>query len=202
VSGGLESQTYTKTSPLPANTDAFSTTGKFTITITLWDNNHSSVYATVKVVDGKWSVSAGTDAPALAVGNHSFQAIQTDTAGNQSAISNTFNVTVNPDPTAGGSGNDTIYANLATNNATLKGGAGSDTFVFSATGFGNDTISDFSSGDSLSFSKASMFTSLTDLMSHAQQSGSSVVITDAAHDTITLLNTKLAALTTKNVAFV
>ena len=50
-----------------------------------------------------------------------------------------------------GLGNDII--NGGAGNDAMSGGAGDDTFVFSATGFGNDTINDFNpTEDVLQFS--------------------------------------------------
>ena len=112
-------------------------------------------------------------------------------AGNQSAVTGPF--------VFGTSGNDTLTfgsGSLPTG-ATIAGNGGNDAFNFSG-GFGNDTISDFGSGDPLPFTTA-LYTNLTALLTHALQVSGNVVITLDAHDSVTLLNTKLSALSQKNV---
>ncbi len=103
------------------------------------------------------------------------------------------------DTITGGSGNDFINGNGG--NDTINGGGGDDTligsggndnFVFNAN-FGTDTVTDFQHGaDHLDFS-AALFTSQQDVLDHATQSGTSVVVTSNS-DTVTLLNTSLANL--------
>jgi Ca2+-binding RTX toxin-like protein len=86
----------------------------------------------------------------------------------------------------GGTGNDWIIGGRGAD--TLTGGAGNDTFVF-ATGDGRDTITDFSSGDTVSISGYTAPQSLT-------QVGTSVVLTLSLTDKITFSNTTLSAVKT------
>ncbi len=103
------------------------------------------------------------------------------------------------DTITGGIGNETLSGNGGNDaidgggsNDTLIGGSGNDNFVFNSD-FGADTVTDFQAGaDHLDFS-ATLFTSQQDVLDHATQSGTSVVITHDA-DTVTLLNTSLANL--------
>jgi 3',5'-cyclic AMP phosphodiesterase CpdA/Ca2+-binding RTX toxin-like protein len=101
----------------------------------------------------------------------------------------------------GGSGNDIITGGAG--NDVLTGGSGHDVFVFAA-GFGKDTIKDFaltdSSSDVIEFS-TDLFAAFSEVMSHATQSGSDVLITVDADTTLTLANVKLAALTTDDFRF-
>ncbi|RIX98438.1 hypothetical protein D3218_17005 [Aureimonas flava] len=87
----------------------------------------------------------------------------------------------------------------------FTGNGGSDTFVFRTDG-GNDVVRDFrggaasAGGDILSF-EGTGFHSLADVMAGAHQIGTDVTIQIADHSSVTLLNTKLAALTAANVLF-
>lgn len=87
-----------------------------------------------------------------------------------------------PDTLAGGAGNDTI-----------TGGNSPDYFIFGAN-FGRDVITDFDAKNEVIQISPAMFGSFTDLMAHAQQVGTSVVITADANNTLTLLNVKLSSL--------
>jgi Ca2+-binding RTX toxin-like protein len=69
-------------------------------------------------------------------------------------------------------------------NDTLTGGGGNDTFLF-GTGGGKDQITDFSTGDILQISGYTAAQSIV-------QSGSNVIVTLSASDTITLQNTDVA----------
>jgi hypothetical protein len=298
---GVESgaSVWTQASPTPTNggIDAYSN-GTFTIkgfglpgdSVTLWDSNHSSVFNTSQITvgaNGTWSYSV----TGLAEGEHGFQAMQTDLAGNTSPISNKYDVIVDTTAptlaissaaatfgktgttfTLGGSyadnltapgsikvtidGATSVAANITNSsasgawsynsgaltnavhyftvqgtdlvgnlsaassawvygtvgadtmtfgngslptNATITGGGGNDSFSFVGS-FGNEKITDFSTSDTLHF-QTSEFANLTALLSHAQQVSGNVVITLDAHDALTLLNTKLAALTSNNVHF-
>jgi len=91
----------------------------------------------------------------------------------------------------GGKGDDVLEGGVGADN--LTGGQGNDSFVF-GTGFGHDTVSDFQSGqDHLSFQGVG-FASFADVMAHAVQSGTSVVITDLAGDSVQLTNVSLSSL--------
>lgn len=111
----------------------------------------------------------------------------------------------------GGAGNDTLKAGSAgdtliggAGNDTMTGGAGIDTFVFHA-GFGIDTISSFTatgaSHDVLQFDQ-SLFADWAHLLGATVQSGSDLLITLDANDTITLKNVALANFTSADAAFV
>lgn len=114
----------------------------------------------------------------------------------------------------GGAGNDFIYgANLADvveelrggagddfilggkGNDKLTGGSGSDTFAFTSTDFGKDTITDFGSGfDILDFTGT--FVDNQAVYDAAKQVGANVVITYDDQNTVTLQNYTLEQLQT------
>ena len=101
-----------------------------------------------------------------------------------------------------GSGNDIIDGGIGDD--ILTGGSGSDVFVFSA-GFGKDMITDFAaSGSQKDFIQFStdLFTDYADVMSNAEQVGSSIVVTLDDNNTVTLANTSLASLTADDFRFV
>jgi hypothetical protein len=132
--------------------------------------------------DGDWSYGTG---PVSSKYAHTFSAQELDKSGQVVSTSGSAIVgTRGADTLKGTSGNDTFIGN-----------GHPDTFVF-APNFGNDTIKDFRasgpSHDVVQFSK-SMFDNFADVLSHATQSGHDVVIA-SGHDTLTLKNTKIAAL--------
>jgi Ca2+-binding RTX toxin-like protein len=93
----------------------------------------------------------------------------------------------------GTSGNDT-FSNVG-GNVTIFGGNGQDTFVFNP-GFGKAVIADFDvNNDKIEISKA-LFGTVGDVLAAATpaNAGHDVVITDAAHDTITLKGLTVAQL--------
>ncbi|MDO9248873.1 MAG: Ig-like domain-containing protein, partial [Phenylobacterium sp.] len=102
------------------------------------------------------------------------------------------------DQLSGENGSDTLSGGAG--NDILTGGNGPDRFVFGA-GFGNDTITDFKAqNDSIQIDHT-LVGSFGDLMSHASQVGSSVVIAlDAAHS-ITLQGVNLASLSSGDFVF-
>ena len=86
----------------------------------------------------------------------------------------------------------------------LSGGGGEDLFVF-GTGFGVDTISDFAgngaaSGDRIQFG-AGMFSGFADMMAHATQQGSDVVITLDAGNILQLAGVQLNNLASGDFLF-
>lgn len=92
----------------------------------------------------------------------------------------------------GRAGDDRLWG--ATGNDTLVGGAGNDTFFFSR-GWGHDEVSDFVDDlDQISFGGFG-FSTAQEALSHATQVGSNVVFNFGAGDTLTVVNTNLAALT-------
>ncbi|MCO5070265.1 MAG: hypothetical protein M9944_03535 [Rhizobiaceae bacterium] len=112
----------------------------------------------------------------------------------------------------GTAGNDTINGYASKNdviigkgdNDTLKGLAGSDTFVF-GTGFGHDTILDFTAGagtdDVLRFETA-VFADFTAVMSVAAQSGADTVNTYDPNNTITLKSVTVSNLHQDDFIFI
>ena len=108
-------------------------------------------------------------------------------------------------------GNDTLYGDEFANtmaggigNDILYGRGGNDTFVFKP-GFGHDTIGDFTAGagvgDVVEFDQT-MFDDFQDVLAHAQQVGSDVVITYDADNDLRLKNVKLANLHVDDFQFV
>jgi VCBS repeat-containing protein len=120
---------------------------------------------TAQVKDGHGSV--GSQALTITIGG-----------ANPSANMSEFKV-VN-----GTSGNDTF--NHVGNNVTIFGAGGHDTFVFNAH-FGSATIGDFDVNDSINVDQ-SLFATVTAFVNaaHSANSDHDTIITDAAHDTITL----------------
>jgi Ca2+-binding RTX toxin-like protein len=118
-------------------------------------------------------------------------------AGNDTLIGSGF-----ADTMRGGAGDDTLAG--GTGNDVLSGGKGADTFVFAA-GFGNDRITDFAAAgkvqDIIEFER-SVFSDFADVLAHAAQVGTSVVINDDAGNALTLDRVKLATLTADDFAFV
>ena len=95
------------------------------------------------------------------------------------------------DTLSGGAGADSLYGDAGSDNLNggsgddaLRGGAGRDTFVFTS-GFGNDTLHDFTVGfDSIDLSSLSLGT-FTDVMSNTADVSGDAVIT-LSGNTITL----------------
>ena len=97
----------------------------------------------------------------------------------------------------GTNGNDT-FVNVG-GGVTIFGQGGSDTFQFKA-GFGNATIGDFNvNQDQINIDKT-LFTNAQAILAGAQSanSGHDTVITDAAHDQITLSGVKADHLTAQD----
>ncbi|RJF88039.1 calcium-binding protein [Oleomonas cavernae] len=82
---------------------------------------------------------------------------------------------------------------------TLTGGVGRDTFVFGA-GFGKDTITDFEADDVIRFQDG-LFAGFADIMAHAVQSDTAVVITWSAGNKLTLADTLLGDLQSDDFLF-
>ncbi|WP_128935729.1 VCBS domain-containing protein [Bradyrhizobium zhanjiangense] len=103
------------------------------------------------------------------------------------------------DGLSGGGGNDTLDGRAG--NDFLSGGAGADTFVY-ASGGGFDFIQDFVHGqDRIDLTGVYGIYSLSDLQSHAEQSGPNTVITFSSGDGITLQNVTLSSLTASDFLF-
>lgn len=102
------------------------------------------------------------------------------------------------DQLSGENGSDTLDGGAG--NDLLTGGNGPDRFVFSA-GFGNDTITDFKAQNDTIQIDHNLVGGFGDLLSHASQVGSSVVIAlDAAHS-ITLQGVNLSSLSNGDFVF-
>jgi Ca2+-binding RTX toxin-like protein len=95
---------------------------------------------------------------------------------------------------AGNAGANIIVGN--TQNNILTGNGGADTFVLHS-GFGRDSITDFGAGpaldDVIQFSDG-LFSSFSDVMLHATQSGADVLISHDAANVLTLAHVSLANL--------
>jgi hypothetical protein len=139
---------------------------------------------------GVWSFKTG----ALTDTVHIFTATATDRAGNigPSGVSAQL----------GSSGADTLIS--TSGNDLLIGQGGKDTFSFLAN-FANDLISDFAASgavhDVINFHANAVLNSFASVLSHAVQSGSSVVISQDAADTLTLRNAMLGSLNTTDFSF-
>jgi Ca2+-binding RTX toxin-like protein len=115
------------------------------------------------------------------------------------------------DTLMGGTGNEFLYGGNGDDrltgdggNDTLSGGAGSDTFIFSP-GFGKDAIVDFQNTDGahdvIQFSRT-VFADFSAVQSHMAQSGTSVVITFDANNSVEIRNTTLDQLHASDFTFV
>ncbi|WP_218625772.1 FecR domain-containing protein [Bradyrhizobium sp. dw_411] len=123
-----------------------------------------------------------------------FEAKVTD--GHATTVEQPLTITVvgtNASVVNGTAQNDT-FVNIG-GNVTIFGKGGQDTFVFKPN-FGSATIADFSvSNDTIDIDH-SLFASVSALLTgaHSANSGHDVILTDAAHDTITLKNLSLTQL--------
>ncbi|MCW0180337.1 MAG: hypothetical protein OJI70_01095 [Zavarzinia sp.] len=84
-------------------------------------------------------------------------------------------------------------------NDTLSGRGGADVFVFGS-GFGRDRITDFATEDTIRFEDG-LFDDFADVMAHAVQVNSQVVITWSAGNTITLDRYQLSKLAADDFLF-
>lgn len=152
--------------------------------ITIYDNGSTKALGSVKVgSDGTWSYKTSS---AVSDTIHNFTATVTDQTGKTSAVPGSA--------VLGTNGNDVL--NGTSGNDLFKGNGGQDTFVFTSN-FGADVISNFTAygrgHDVVQFSK-SVFDNFADVLAHAAQSGHDVVIDAGGGNTLTLKDTKLAAL--------
>jgi hypothetical protein len=152
--------------------------------INIYDNGHAKPIGSVKVGnDGTWSYKTPS---AVSEAVHNFTATVTDKAGNTSKVPGSA--------VLGTNGNDALKS--TSGNDLFKGNGGHDTFVFKSD-FGADVIKGFDATgrhhDVVQFSK-SVFDNFADVLSHAAQSGHDVAIHAGGSNTLTLKDTKLAAL--------
>lgn len=127
----------------------------------------------------------------------------TITGGVLNVFGSNFNDTIigsaGNDGLSGSGGNDTLDGRAG--NDFLSGGAGADTFVY-ASGGGFDFIQDFVHGqDKIDLTGVYGIYNLSDLQSHAVQSGSNTIITFNAGDGLTLQNVTLSGLTASDFLF-
>jgi Bacterial Ig-like domain/Bacterial Ig domain len=165
-------------------------TGEPGATVTILDGTSTVGTATV-TSGGSWSWSF-----TASKATRSLTAVQTDKAGNRSPVSNET-------AQVGTSGANTLTSTAS--NELLIGGAGADTFLFGPT-FGLDVIADFAASgfahDVIDFHGNPVLNSFANVMSHAVQVGSGVVITSDAQDTLTINNVTRSSLTSSDFRFV
>ena len=107
-----------------------------------------------------------------------------------------FNTGAHADTIEGASGS------IGLANAAVNLPAASETIsLLGAPAFGLDTISGFTSADSMAFSKSD-FANWSALSSHISQSGANTLITLDANDVITLINVQASSLTSSQFSFV
>ena len=117
------------------------------------------------------------------------------TAGDQSL---TVTFVGNGASVVNGTSQNDMFANVG-GNVTIFGNGGQDTFAFN-TGFGHATIADFDvHNDTIEINHA-LFATVSAILAgaHSANSGHDTIITDAAHDTITLTGVALAQLQAGN----
>lgn len=138
--------------------------------------------------DGGWSLRL----PASSAATHALTLTATDANGATTADGLLLYGKTKQTLT-GGSGNDVL---IGASGDRLIGGTGDDRFVIN-TGPGKQTVADFqagvSGGDLLAIDH-SLASDFADLMSHAKQSGSNVLLSFTKADVITLENVSLGAL--------
>ena len=121
--------------------------------------------------------------------------------GTGNTLDNVLTGGIGGDTLSGGTGNDWLRG--LGGNDSLSGGIGNDTFVFD-TGFGNDTITDFTAGsgvgDVLEFHN-NLFANLAAVQSASTQVGADVQITIDAATSILLKNVTLANLVADDFRF-
>ena len=124
---------------------------------------------------------------------HTFSVEATNVAGN---VGISANIGIFGTP-----GNDVLIGGPG---YVLSGGGGSDTFAFGSN-FGHDVVNYFkmsgTTHDILQFS-ATDFQNFADVLSHAAQVGTDVVITADAADTVTLHHAKITSLVSSDFHFV
>ncbi|HEY0649136.1 calcium-binding protein [Phenylobacterium sp.] len=103
------------------------------------------------------------------------------------------------DSLSAGDGADTLAGGAEDD--VLLGGRGADFFTFEGL-FGDDVITDFKPIDDTGRFVGAGFTDFADVLAHASQVGSNVVITNAAGDSLKLNDLQLASLSSGDFLFV
>ncbi len=136
----------------------------------------------------------------------SISSVMSATSASLKAFETSFVQDLNGDGRVGNSlivngtnGNDTLTSSAA--NEVFFGNGGANTFVFSGI-TGNDTIADFHPTQDVVQLHQNAFATFADVLAHAAQVGSDVVITADASNSITLHNTAVSQLTNTNVHLV
>lgn len=103
------------------------------------------------------------------------------------------------DTLAGGAGNDLLDGGVGTD--VLAGGAGTDVFVY-ATGYGADSVADFSlaDGDTIDFTLMAGISNFLDVIARSVQVMADAVIDFGSGDSLTLRNVQISALAASDFA--
>ena len=188
--------TVDTTAPMPAFTNlvhnsngtvTLSGTSEAHSSLSIYDGTNTTPLGTLTTAaDGTWSFTTSTLSNAV----HNFTLKATDVAGNVGTGTNAALYGPTSHETLNVAGNDIV---------TVLGT--SDTFVFGSN-LGKDVISGFQATgwhhDVLQFSH-NTFSSFADVLAHAAQVGSNVVITADATDMITLKNVQLSNLSNHDI---
>jgi uncharacterized repeat protein (TIGR03803 family) len=147
-------------------------------TVTLFDSGQQVGVATAGA-DGTWSVTLKLNGGSV----HSFTETAVDQAGNTGASAGAAYWTNPANKTlVGASGNDVFIGGKGD---VLTGAGGHNHFVLN-TGFGNQTVTNFTSGSDQLWFDHTLFANASQVMAHALQSGANTVITDSAGDQLVL----------------
>jgi VCBS repeat-containing protein len=119
------------------------------------------------------------------------------TVGNQPLTVNI--VGTNASTVTGTNAND-VFVNVG-GGVAITGNGGSDTFQFTP-GFGSATINDFNVSTDVINIAHTLFVDFNAIIAGAHPSGNDTIITDAAHDQITLKGVHVSSLTQQDFHFV
>jgi hypothetical protein len=158
-------------------------------TVNVFDGT-TNIGSTTVNSNGNWNFTT----PALSSAVHTLTTTVTDAAGNVGQSSGAVDYAPASHQTLTSTGGNDI----------MLGTGRGDTFVFSGTNFGHDTVTNFRTGtghDVIDFSQAA-FSGFADVLAHAQQVGSNVVIAHDAANSVTLKNVALSHLTAADFHFV
>jgi VCBS repeat-containing protein len=179
--------------------DDFSQTSTATVTITVNGNSVPGQAYNLGNHDQTFTAGGGDDT----VNGGNGKDVLNGAGGSDIVHGNNGN-----DIVLGGDGNDKLFGDNGSDTLdggagqdTMSGGAGPDLFVFDDN-FGNDVITDFDRHNDRMMINHNELGSFGDLLGHASQVGSSVVITtDEGDATITLLNVHLSDLKSSEFLF-